>query len=228
MREVRARRLMLSLLTSALALAAGSQLNAEVIFFANGRTMSVKDYRISGDTVTVTLRQGGEATFDKALISHIAPNEIPDQPAVAALPAGETAAAPGRGPLEGRPFAELIETVSLKHGIDPALVHAVVEAESNYRPGAKSQVGARGLMQVMPATGRELGVASAAMLFDPRANLEAGVKYLKWLLTRFDGNLTSAIAAYNAGPAAVARYRGVPPFRETQNYVRRVLANFQR
>ena len=229
MRQVRARRLIFSLLTSAMVLAAVSQINAEVIFFANGRTMSVKDYRISGDTVTVTLRQGGEATFDKALISHIVPSEIPDEPAVSALASiDEAVGSPGRGPLEGRPFAELIETVALKHGIDPALVHAVVEAESNYRPGAKSQVGARGLMQVMPATGRDLGVTSAAMLFDPQANLDAGVRYLKWLLARFDGDLTNAIAAYNAGPAAVTRYRGVPPFRETQNYVRRVLANFRR
>src|SRR5688500_8955833 len=228
MKEVRARRLVFSFLTSAMVLATVSQINAEVIFFANGRTISVKDYRISGDTVTVTLRQGGEATFDKALISHIAPSEIPDEPAATALAAVETAVgSPGRQPLEGRPFAELIETVSLKHGIDPALVHAVVEAESNYRPGAKSQVGARGLMQVMPATGRDLGVASAAMLFDPQQNLEAGVKYLKWLLARFDGDLPNAIAAYNAGPAAVARYRGVPPFRETQDYVKKVLANFQ-
>jgi hypothetical protein len=228
MKEVRARRLVFSILTSAMVLATVSQINAEVIFFANGRTISVKDYRISGNTVTVTLRQGGEATFDKALISHIAPSEIPDEPAATALAAVETAVgSPGREPLEGRPFAELIETVSLKHGIDPALVHAVVEAESNYRPGAKSQVGARGLMQVMPATGRDLGVASAAMLFDPQQNLEAGVKYLKWLLARFDGDLPNAIAAYNAGPAAVARYRGVPPFRETQDYVKKVLANFQ-
>jgi hypothetical protein len=228
MKEVRARRLVFSFLTSAMVLATVSQINAEVIFFANGRTISVKDYRISGNTVTVTLRQGGEATFDKALISHIAPSEIPDEPAATALAAVETAVgSPGREPLEGRPFAELIETVSLKHGIDPALVHAVVEAESNYRPGAKSQVGARGLMQVMPATARDLGVASAAMLFDPQQNLEAGVKYLKWLLARFDGDLPNAIAAYNAGPAAVARYRGVPPFRETQDYVKKVLANFQ-
>jgi hypothetical protein len=228
MKEVRARRLVFSFLTSAMVLATVSQINAEVIFFANGRTISVKDYRISGDTVTVTLRQGGEATFDKALISHIAPSEIPDEPVTTALAAVDTAVgSPGREPLEGRPFADLIETVSLRHGIDPALVHAVVEAESNYRPGAKSQVGARGLMQVMPATGRDLGVASAAMLFDPQQNLEAGVKYLKWLLARFDGDLPNAIAAYNAGPAAVARYRGVPPFRETQDYVKKVLANFQ-
>lgn len=228
MRQGRARRLVFSLLTSAMVLAAVSQINAEVIFFANGRTMSVKDYRISGDTVTVTLRQGGEATFDKALISHIAPSEIPEEPAVAVLDAVAAAVGvPARDPLEGRPFADLIETVSLKHGIDPALVHAVVEAESNYRARAQSHVGARGLMQVMPATGRDLGVKSAALLFDPQANLEAGVKYLKWLLARFDGDLTNAIAAYNAGPGAVARYRGVPPYRETQAYVKKVLANFE-
>lgn len=228
MRQRRARRFVFSLLTSAMVLAAVSQINAEVIFFANGRTMSVKDYRISGDTVTVTLRQGGEATFDKALISHIAPSEIPEEPAVAVLDAVAAAVGvPARDPLEGRPFADLIETVSLKHGIDPALVHAVVEAESNYRARAQSHVGARGLMQVMPATGRDLGVKSAALLFDPQANLEAGVTYLKGLLARFDGDLTNAIAAYNAGPGAVARYRGVPPYRETQAYVKKVLANFE-
>ena len=226
MRQVRARRLLFSLLTSAMVLAAESQINAEVIVFANGRTMSIKDHQVVGDTVTVTLRQGGEATFATALISHIIPSEIVDGVLVTAVAEVE-AAAPARDALEGRPFAELIETVARDHGIDPALVHAVVEAESNYRPRATSQAGARGLMQVMPATGRDLGVASAAMLFDPQANLEAGVKYLKSLLARFDGDLPTAIAAYNAGPGAVARFRGVPPFRETQDYVKKVLANFQ-
>lgn len=230
MNQVRARRLVLSLLTSALVMAAVSRINADIIVFTSGRTMSVKDYRVSGDAVTVTLRHGGEATFDRALISHIAPSELPDEAADAAV-AGPTqeavAAPPGRRPVEGRPFAALIETVAHKHGIDPALIHAVVEAESGYRPGARSLVGARGLMQVMPATGRELGVASAARLFDPQANLEAGVKYLKGLLAQFNGDLTSALAAYNAGPGAVARYRGMPPYRETQDYVKKVLANFQ-
>jgi soluble lytic murein transglycosylase-like protein len=81
-------------------------------------------------------------------------------------------------------------------------------------------------MQVMPSTARDLGVKSARLLFDPQANLEAGVKYLKFLLGRFDGDLPRAIAAYNAGPGAVGRYDGVPPFRETQEYVRKVLSNF--
>jgi soluble lytic murein transglycosylase-like protein len=209
-------------------LASASHINAEVIFFANGRTMSVKDYRITGDTITVTLRQGGEATFDKALVASIAPDEVP-YPDTATATAGSVVPLTGaaRQPLESRPFAELIEAVSLKHGIDPALVHAVVQAESNYRATATSHVGARGLMQVMPGTARDLGVKSARLLFDPQQNLEAGVKYLKFLLERFDGVLPTAIAAYNAGPAAVSKYDGIPPYPETQNYVRKVLSNFQ-
>ena len=82
-------------------------------------------------------------------------------------------------------------------------------------------------MQVMPATARDLGVKSARLLFDPQENLEAGVRYLKFLLERFDGDLTNAIAAYNAGPGAVQKYDGIPPFAETENYVKRVLGNFQ-
>jgi transglycosylase-like protein with SLT domain len=217
-----------TLLAIAIVLASVSQINAEVIFFANGRTISVKDYRVSGDSITVTFRNGGEATFRSALVARIAADEIQEPAAVLTMTdIAPAVIQPQRRPLEARPFAELIETVALKHGIDPALVHAVVEAESNYQPTAKSQVGARGLMQVMPSTARDLGVRSARMLFDPQENLEAGVKYLKWLLERFDGDLTSAIAAYNAGPGAVQKYDGIPPFPETEHYVRKVLSNFQ-
>ena len=222
-------RLWFTMLTAALVIASTTQLSAEVIIFANGRTMSVKEYRITGDTITVTLRQGGEATFDRALIANITADEVPSAPEAVALSAAAAAVAvpARRAPLESRPFAKLIETVSLKHGIDPALVHAVIEAESNYQPHAQSHVGARGLMQVMPATARDLGVSSARLLFDPQQNVEAGVKYLKFMLERFDGDLPTAIAAYNAGPGAVARHAGIPPYPETQNYVRKVLANFQ-
>ena len=229
MKQARSRRLIFSFLTSAIVLASASQINAEIIFFANGRTMSVKDYRVSGDTVTVTLRQGGEATFDRSMIANITPDEVPypEAPSIALTASATAWTAAARVPLEARPFAALIETVSLKHGIDPALVHAVIEAESNYRPTAQSHVGARGLMQVMPSTARDLGVKSARLLFDPKQNVEAGVKYLKVLLERFDGDLPTAIAAYNAGPGAVSRYDGIPPYPETQNYVRKVLSKFQ-
>ena len=218
MSEARNKRMYFSLLLSALLVGSASQLNAERIFFANGRSMSVQDYRISGDVMTVTLRGGGQAIFDKSLIARIAPDEVPeiDETLIAAAEATHAS-------VDGRPFADLIETVSLKHGVDPALVHAVVQVESNYEPRAVSGMGARGLMQVMPATAADFGVRN---LFDPQANLEAGVQYLKFLLTRF--NLSQAVAAYNAGPAVVRKYQGVPPFPETQHYVKRVLAAFRR
>jgi soluble lytic murein transglycosylase-like protein len=229
MTQVRARRLAFSLLTAATVMASVSQINADMIVFANGRTMSVKEYRISGDSITVTFKNGGEATFQQSIVARIAPDEMPVM--VPLMAVAENAATAivhrARRPLESRPFAALIESVSLKHGIDPELVHAMVEAESNYQAGARSQMGARGLMQVMPATARDLGVKSARLLFDPQENLEAGVKYLKFLLERFDGDLTNAIAAYNAGPGAVQKYDGIPPFPETESYVKKVLSNFQ-
>jgi soluble lytic murein transglycosylase-like protein len=211
------------LLATVLSALAVKPAHAELLVFTSGRTMSVKAYRISGDTVTVTLRQGGEATFDRALIAHIAPDEIPEPAAHAAVPAP---AAP-REDLDGKPYAALIATAANRHGVDPALVHAVIAAESNYQPSARSRVGARGLMQVMPATARDLGVASTRALLDPQANIDAGVRYLKSLLDRFDGDLPTALAAYNAGPGAVAKYAGIPPYPETQAYVRKVLASVQ-
>lgn len=224
MTDARTKRICFSLLLSASLMSSVSQLSAEMIFFANGRSISVKDYRIDGDIITVTLRHGGGASFDKSIVARIAPDEIPDAEE-ATLPPGRPAPVP-QTPVESLgagPFGELIETVARKHGVDPALVHAVVQVESNYEPRAKSEVGARGLMQVMPATGAEFGVRN---LYDPQKNLEAGVQYLKFLLARF--NPSQAIAAYNAGPAAVRKYRGIPPFPETQDYVKKVLSNVQR
>lgn len=229
MTQARSGRLIFSLLTLALVFASASQINAEVIFFANGRTMSVRDYRVSGSTMTVTLRSGGQATFDRALVAAVGPDEIP-QTLAQVTPLTDSASVVSLGArvaLEARPFATLIESVAVKHGIDPALVHAVIAAESNYRPKARSHVGARGLMQVMPSTARDLGVLSAGQLYDPEQNIEAGVKYLKGLLERFDGDLPTALAAYNAGPNAVSKHDGIPPYPETQNYVRKVLSNFQ-
>lgn len=214
-------------LTVVLFLGTVSPIKAEVIVFASGRTLSIKDYLVSGDTITVTFRNGGDATFLKSVVARIDPDEVTDSVSEEAASAVRVAV-PMQASLESRPFATLIESVAAEHGIDPALVHAVVEAESNYRSTATSQVGARGLMQVMPSTARDLGVRRARLLFEPQANLEAGVKYLKQLLGRFNGNLSSALAAYNAGPAAVLKYNGIPPFPETQDYVRRVLAKFQR
>jgi len=118
------------------------------------------------------------------------------------------------------PFGDIIHEKAQKYDVDPALVAAVIETESRFHPQARSRVGARGLMQLMPKTGRWMG---ARNLNDPDQNIDAGVKYLKYLQGRFDGNLSKAIAAYNAGEGNVRRYNGVPPFRETRSYVKKVM-----
>jgi hypothetical protein len=123
------------------------------------------------------------------------------------------------------PYGELIHEKAEKYDVDPALVAAVIEQESKFRPQAKSPVGAKGLMQLMPRTGRWMG---AQNLYDPEQNIDAGVKYIKYLNARFNGDLRKTIAAYNAGEGNVKRYRGVPPFRETRTYVRRVLTNYDK
>jgi hypothetical protein len=123
------------------------------------------------------------------------------------------------------PFGDLIHEKSKKYDVDPALVAAVIEQESKFRSGARSHVGAQGLMQLMPRTGRWMG---ARNLYDPAQNVDAGVKYIKYLSLKYDGNLNKTIAAYNAGEGNVNRYNGVPPFRETQTYVRKVLHNLEK
>lgn len=121
-------------------------------------------------------------------------------------------------------FSELIQQMSQKYGVDSDLVDAVIRVESNYNPDAESYAGAQGLMQLMPATARSLGVQDS---FDPTQNVDGGVRLLRQLLNRYDGNLRLTLAAYNAGPGAVAQYGGVPPYQETQTYVSRVLSILQ-
>ena len=123
------------------------------------------------------------------------------------------------------PYGDLIWAKAEKYDVDPALVAAVIEQESKFRHRAVSHVGARGLMQLMPRTGRWMG---ASDLYDPEQNIDAGVKYIKYLEKKFNGNRKLVIAAYNGGEGNVARYRGIPPFRETQTYVKKVLKNYDK
>jgi soluble lytic murein transglycosylase-like protein len=136
----------------------------------------------------------------------------------------EDAEAARREVLVGLPYGSQIWRTAQKHRVDGLLVAAVVEAESRFSPHAMSPKGAMGLMQILPSTG---GLYGTPDLLDPHTNLETGTRYLSWLLREFDGDLELTLAAYNAGPATVARYNGVPPYRETRQYVRKVLSIYR-
>ncbi|MFJ3372501.1 lytic transglycosylase domain-containing protein [Pseudomonas sp. NPDC086251] len=128
--------------------------------------------------------------------------------------------------IAAQPYAELVSAAATANHLPAALLHAVIQAESRYNSGATSAKGAGGLMQLMPDTARELGVAD---VYDPKANIQGGARYLKRLMTMFDNDISLAVAAYNAGPQAVLSRGGViPPFAETQRYVPSVLRQYRR
>ena len=121
-------------------------------------------------------------------------------------------------------FDQMIRQAAQQHGVSEGLIKAVMHTESGFNINARSPVGAQGLMQLMPATARRFNVSNA---YDPQQNIFGGARYLSWLLKRFNGNMQLAIAAYNAGEGNIDKYGGIPPFRETQDYVRRVTSRFQ-
>ncbi len=141
------------------------------------------------------------------------------------LAAAQTVGAAAGAPSAPAPsIDEIIERVAAEHGVETPLVHSVIRAESNYNAHAISPRGAQGIMQLIPATAKRFGVSNA---FDPEENIQGGVRYLRFLLDYFNGDYPRAIAAYNAGEAAVDRYNGIPPYAETQNYVYQVAKNLK-
>jgi hypothetical protein len=197
-------------------LACATPARAELVFFPSGRALSVRAVRSNGDLIVLKLRSGGEITCDRDLIVKVEPDEVeyPEEVLAATPPAKHIIEPPD---IPER-FRGMITDTAKKHGVDARLVHALIQVESAYQTRAVSRAGARGLMQILPSTGRQYG---ALDLFDPKVNLDAGVRHLKGLLQRFE--LPLALAAYNAGEGAVTRFGGIPPFKETQGYVTRIL-----
>ena len=218
-----------ALATCVLVAAGSSMASAEIVYLTSGRTLSVKAHAESGESVVLTLRGGGDVTLDKTLVEKIVPDEVPHPDPTPAVAVNDQAPAPAALDQPAAPqrtsllrdtsYADLITAAAEAHGVDPLLVQALIQVESNYQPRARSPKGAMGLMQLMPSVAREYKVRNA---YDPKANIDAGVRKLKSLLEKYSVDL--ALAAYNAGEGAIQRFGGVPPYRETQNYVSRIMS----
>jgi Transglycosylase SLT domain len=180
---------------------------AEIAVLTNGMTLKVVDRRVEGDLVYLSLKGGGEVGAPQSLVRGFVPDEVLD----------EVASATGD-------LHSLASEAARRHGLDPDLVLAVVTVESGFRPEAVSPKGAQGLMQLMPTTAQTLGVQDA---FDPAANLDGGTRHLRDLIALYNGDVAKALAAYNAGAGAVSRHRGVPPYKETQEYVKKVMKRYR-
>ncbi len=209
--------------------------SASIALFADGRTMKIETYAVDQDTIHLHLNGGGKLSLPLARIERIVDDEIVTAEVVAEVKkiVEEGGVFPRRSwrysdhsrPLFSSGFNEIIIEASQKFDVDAALVSAVIKAESDYNPKIVSHKGARGLMQLMPATAKRFGVANS---FDPRENIHGGTRYLRWLLNKFDGNADLAVAAYNAGEGNVMKYDGVPPFRETVNYINRIAKHIRK
>jgi soluble lytic murein transglycosylase-like protein len=203
-------------------LATPAPARADLVRLSSGRLLSVDSCVFDGDTVIIRFRNGGEVRAARSLVVELLPDEVPYAHAAALEALASSRAA--RGPqLADAAIRALVDRAAAQFGVPRRLANAVVLVESNYQPQVVSSKGAMGLMQIMPAVAEQYGVDDP---FDPVQNLEAGMQYLRSLLDRFVDRRV-ALAAYNAGEGAVSRYGGVPPYRETQEYVRRVLALLQ-
>lgn len=214
---------------------------ADLVLLRNGRSLPVTAHRVEGDRIVLIMDGGGVIALHTDLVAEVRP--APKSPPAAGDGTAEPVAQPvvpedlplpgapsagAEGPIALRPgevfdraaLRGLAARVARRHRLSEPLVQAVIEVESRYDAFAVSPRGAMGLMQLMPGTAARFAVANP---FDPVQNLEAGVRYLKELLERYDGELRLALAAYNAGEEAVDRFGGVPPYRETRHYVVKIL-----
>lgn len=201
---------------------------AALVVLEEGRHLKVTAFELVGEErIRLSLLGGGEIVLALERVERIVDDEIapadllpaPEPPPAAKRSVRESSGRPHGAPPE---WAALVEAVAAEHRLDPALVAAVIRVESAWQPRAVSPKGARGLMQLMPATARRLGVTKS---FDPVQNVQGGARYLSLLAERFgEHEVEKVLAAYNAGEGAVEAYSGVPPYRETREYVRKVMA----
>lgn len=191
---------------------------AKIVAFTDGRVMKVADAYLEGESIVIELRGGGTMRVPATRVDRVIADEVEDHPAPIPEPGDCPWKWDGEHLPDGVPFKAQIEAASQKAGIHPWLLTALVRAESNFDQLAVSRAGAAGLTQLMPVTAADRGVTD---IFDAEQNLGAGSVHLRRLLDRFD-SLVLALAAYNAGAATVERYNGVPPYRETRDYVRKV------
>ena len=196
--------------------------SASIAIFSDGRTSKIDAYAVEGELIRLTLQGGGEMSLPLRRIERIVDDEIVPVEVVeeegGVFPKRSWRYSEASRPLWDSKYNDIITDAAKKFDVDAALVSAVIKAESDDNPRIVSHKGARGLMQLMPATARQYGVRNS---YDPKSNLEAGVRHLKDLLNRLD--LPLALAAYNAGEGTIKRFGGLPPYAETQNYVRSIL-----
>ncbi len=218
------RTLILTLATLLLA----SSASASIALFSDGRNMKIEAYAVEEETIHLTMQGGGKLSLPITRIERIVDDEIVTAEVVeevrkiveeGVFPRRSWRFSASSQPLFQSKYNDIIIEASRHWDVDAALVSAVIKAESDYNPRIVSHKGARGLMQLMPATAQRFGVTNS---FDPRENIFGGTRYLRWLLKKFDGNADLAVAAYNAGEGNVWKYEGVPPFRETVNYINRI------
>ena len=225
------KRLLLTLATLLTATAA----SASIAVFTDGRNMKIDAYAVEEEQIHLTLQGGGKMSLPITRIDRIVDDEIVTPEVVEEVKkiVEEGGVFPRRSwrfseesqPLFRSKYNEIIVGAARHFDVDAALVSAVIKAESDYDAGTVSHKGARGLMQLMPATAKRFGVSNS---HDPQENIYAGTRYLRWLLKTFDGNADLAVAAYNAGEGNVWKYKGVPPFRETVNYINRIAKHIRR
>ncbi|HEU4521167.1 MAG TPA: lytic transglycosylase domain-containing protein [Thermoanaerobaculia bacterium] len=208
--------------------------DAAIAVFADGRNMKIDAYRVDTDVVHLTLEGGASLSVPVGRVERIVDDEVTTPEVVAEVaqivetgvfPRRSWRYNPARTPLFKSKFDAEIVKAARHFDVDAALVSAVIKAESDYNPRVVSHKGARGLMQLMPATAKRFGVTDS---FDPVANIHGGTRYLRWLLKTFDGNADLAVAAYNAGEGNVWKYKGVPPFRETVNYINKIARHLRK